>query len=439
MKIAIVLYGINNMGGIINHTEELIAGFKELGHETVLFEAIWKDKVRDQKRDTSTFSIGHSGLFVDQGRGWCFPAVNRLPYKGVEAVERSKAVLSGFDLIIWQIPVPTMQEHQRGNSDWLGLYDVPVKQIAVIHDGNLENSYPWLASVADNMIGLACVHPCAYATAENIPLPRAMIFNPQPALDEQAFALPYEKRNKGFVNCQIFKGWKHVDDLVKAIAYMPAKESDEFRFIAGGGLEQAYMTSPNKCKDRYKYLEDPTSPWYGRKIWDVAVENGMEFLGYIDNQTRDSLLSMSRLLIDPSWSNRYSKKGDHFNRVVVDAIRMGAIPVARPLGISDNLEGNGVVFKAGVNYLSIPHSADTPKKYADYIVEYSNMPSHKAEEIRNNCRETFNLFDRKVIAQQFIDLSNGNPTGYYNDLKIGKLSEKICAGAEKAFAEFWMV
>ena len=36
MKIAIVLYEINDLGGIINHTEVLAKGFKELGHSVEL-------------------------------------------------------------------------------------------------------------------------------------------------------------------------------------------------------------------------------------------------------------------------------------------------------------------------------------------------------------------------------------------------------------------
>ena len=36
MKIAIVLYDINQIGGIINHTEVLAKGFKELGHSVDL-------------------------------------------------------------------------------------------------------------------------------------------------------------------------------------------------------------------------------------------------------------------------------------------------------------------------------------------------------------------------------------------------------------------
>ena len=36
MKIGIVLYDINQIGGIINHTEVLAKGFKELGHSVDL-------------------------------------------------------------------------------------------------------------------------------------------------------------------------------------------------------------------------------------------------------------------------------------------------------------------------------------------------------------------------------------------------------------------
>lgn len=34
MKVLVVCNDFNNFGGIISHTEQLIAGFKDLGHET---------------------------------------------------------------------------------------------------------------------------------------------------------------------------------------------------------------------------------------------------------------------------------------------------------------------------------------------------------------------------------------------------------------------
>jgi len=105
-----------------------------------------------------------------------------------------------------------------------------------------------------------------------------------------------------------------VDDLVRAIPYM---QPNHRKIVCGGGIEYHYMTSKTKCKA--EYLDELGTP-----IWDEALASGMEYMGYVDTQERDSILSKVKLLIDPSWSHSYSKLGAHFNRVMVEAMSLDA-------------------------------------------------------------------------------------------------------------------
>ena len=118
-------------------------------------------------------------------------------------------------------------------------------------------------------------------------------------------------------------------------------------------------------------------------------------------------------LIDTSWSNTF---GEHFNRVVIDAMRTGTIPIAINYGVSDNEQGNGVLLKANQNYLMIPKGS-TPKQYADLIKGFCDISESEYNRIQQNNYELVKLFDRKKIAQQYIDLANGVPTGMLSEFR----------------------
>jgi hypothetical protein len=132
----------------------------------------------------------------------------------------------------------------------------------------------------------------------------------------------------------------------------------------------------------------------------------------VSEQKRDEILDEVKFLLDPSWSRTY---GEHFNRVVVDAMRRGVVPIARNLGISDNEEGNGF-FKPGVNYLMIPWNA-TPKQFGDLINNWLNMSEAEYNKIVDTNFKMIQQFDRKNIANEYIELANGvasTETGKYD-------------------------
>ena len=439
MKILITLYDINNPGGIVNHIENLISGFIELGHEVNFVQLLWKDKVKGRKTMfPERFTENQLGMLYHQKAGWIFPAEKRFAYKGQHNINKWKDFAEGYDLIIWEVPVPTKQQQNRGNLDWLEVYNISprVKQIGIVHDGNLRKSYPWIQNVKQYFNGLACVHPCAYHGAEVIEIPRALILNPQD-LSDVSPELNWLGRSKGFLSLQTFKGWKHVDDLIRAIAHM---DSETEKYVAGGGIEYRYMTSKEKCKEKYFTARefDPDIPanLLGMKIWDVALYKGMEWLGYIHPEEVDRRMKQLRCVIDPSWSRNYAKIGDHFNRVIVDGMMRGLVPIARNLGVSTNEEGVGEVFKPNKNYVMIPYDAK-PKEFAEIVEDTVNLPTSRAEQYYQDNLELLPLFERTKIAQEYIDLGNGLPTGFYNKLETGTVDPKTTMKAEKVIREFF--
>lgn len=400
MKILLAFYPIDDMGGIINHNEQLCAGLKEIGHEV-------HTKILVPRQDWPRNGIAggratlspHTGLYFDQRKGYSWTNKDIIPYRG-PMNRYATEELGKYDLIIWQVAVPTKRKENRGNVDWINLYYTGKTQLAVIHDGNFLASYPWLEQICEQLDGLACVHHCAYNSAKQISVPSSFIPNPQKIHKVDLSREQWDRRNKGFLSLQTFKAWKHVPELVAAVPYTQTIGCH----LAGKGIDYYYLTSKDKCK------------WPG--VWDAAINAGMVYHDVITNEQRDELLRDNMCLVDPSWSNKYSNIGGHFNRVVVDAILQGAVPIVRPLGISTNLEGKGELFVAGENCLMIPQTANAAD-YGAYLEEYCNMPYEMYLRIMREATNLLPMFDRTVVAHQFIELASGGYT------QMGKTSPKV--------------
>ncbi len=446
MKIALLLYPMNDLGGIINHTEDLAWGFKELGHQVDLYFLYWKKSIKettitdeivlDALVKQGLWSKGAFGI-VSQQYGWNLSKEQKLCYLGEENTKRTIGKLQQYDLLIWETSAPSISGENKGNHDWLKLYSSGVPNIGFIHDGNFRDGYPWLYAVMNQFHGLACVHDCAYNSAENIAIPRTLILNPQDITKHNS-GWDYKQRWKGFLSLQTFKKWKHVDDLVRAIPYIKGSSN---KYLAGGGIEYRYMTSKDKIKEEYiaRALEDPNlPPEIARQrisIWDRALEHGMVWLGYINNSDRNDRLKKLRVLVDPSWGNKYAAIGGHYNRTVVDAMLNDTIPVATSLGMlgTKNISN---VFKPDINFIPLKPNM-FPKQYAQVIEHACNLSNKERNKIIESNKSLLKLFDRKLIAQQVIDLSRGKPTGVLGKIEKGITSAKIKSESNKAMVEFF--
>lgn len=400
MKILIALHQCMDLGGIINHTEQLIGGLKDLGHDVDLKELVWAMNAVDQRKEAE-WTIGPSGIPHHQGKGWNFKRSQRIPYRGGANLSGAVQRLQAYDLVIWTVPVPSKNKNNLGNDDWPDLYDLGpnVKQVAFIHDGNAKKGAPHIIAIEQHLDAICCVHPCATNGAEFTTTPRALTLNPQ-----DTPVRPYKSWNEkqtGFINMQTFKAWKHVHELVEAIHYMPPREENELREIAGLGIEYRYMNSPDKCKDAYFHAD-------GTRFWESAEDNGMTHYDYWNVDEVNSKLIFARVLVDPSWSNNYSKIGGHFNRVVVDAMIRGCVPVARHKGMGEEL------FVAGQHYIPILEHADA-QEYADTVLETGNMPANQAQLIIDANRELLPQFDRINIAKQVLAMAHGD-----YDMQVGE-------------------
>jgi glycosyltransferase involved in cell wall biosynthesis len=415
MKIMMVMHTFNNFGGIINHCEHLMAGLKEIGHE-VTFAYLKPAKTLKQPDMTAPLKEGYeigvgSGYPVHQGDGWIAPYYS---YLIKESIDKFIADANQHDIVIWQSIFGFKNKDTEQNLDWLPMVEkITAKQVPIIHDANLKKLYPWIQLFEKHFSGLACVHPAAYESADFMNVPRALILNPQDIAGVPETP-PFAQRENKLLSIQTFKRWKRVDDLIRSVPYMPTVKT----LVGGYGIEAAYMMSKDKCKEEYyatkEYDPDVSEDRLGKRIWENAENSGnFEYLGFISGAKRDEILATSKFLVDPSWSNTF---GEHFNRVVIDAMRIGTVPIAINYGVSNNEEGMGVVLKAGINYCMIKKSS-TPKQYGEAITNFCNMSEADYRQIQLNNYELIKQFDRKVIAQHYVDLANQKPTGYLTELK----------------------
>ena len=365
MKILMTMYQIQDYGGIINHVENLTQGFQEAGHTVDIVMLCPKHKAISvtSKRDDWQINPKGTGYRYNQARGWS--GIPKVPYLDDARREQFRQQTLEYDAVIWHIPVPTLNKDNKGVTQWEELYHPRANHFGIIHDGNFPQLYPHLNHVKEFFKGLICVHEAAYYSTlkTGIDIPSTMIVNPfdlsEWQKDPEAYApLDWKDRN-GFVSVQVFKGWKRVDSLIRAI---PRMQNNEKKIVGGAGIEYRYMTSYDKCKDKYKEQD-------GTRIWDNAIRFDMDYVGVIPTPTFYNYLKEAKLQIDPSWSKKYSQYGAHFNRTTVEAMICGAVPVATDLGMI-----NSLVFQAGSNFFQLEHDSS----FANYAHCIDYWLSHEA-------------------------------------------------------------
>ena len=416
MKVLLAHFQIQDYGGIVNYSEFLARGLKANGHDvdSVMLKNKGKtgyNKTKDRS-GTQGWEFGPGlGLWMHQKSGW--DGMYQLNY--TTDVKSGESWTADYDLVIYIVPVPTCSKATKGDEDWLNLFrNSSAKQIAVVHDGNMQKLYPHLLNVCDELDGIVCVHDASFNSCEVLPVRRIFIPNPHD-YDPLCDITPMSERTDGFVSMQTFKRWKRVDDLVRAIPFM-----DDFheKIVCGGGIEYHYMTSETKCKPIYK-------DEHGNRIWDNAIKAGMDFRGYITTVERDAILQDVKLLVDPSWSLKYSELGAHFNRVMVEAMSWGCVPVCTDLGMK-----NSILFKPGINYIEVPHDCN-PVEYAK-IIDDALCNNQLLEQMQENNLKMMEQFDKNEIAFKIVNFAMDDDF----DKWVGKPTEKLIADASRKMEHF---
>jgi glycosyltransferase involved in cell wall biosynthesis len=447
MKIAYVCHKGDTYGGFVSHTEHAIHGLKKRGHDVDFFflsysgpnEMFVRKKIDTLHKEGVTIEGKHfrtldrgigTGLYNHIQLGWITPVT---PYKTLQQKKILKEKLETYDVVIWHTPFWFKQKPVLCDTDWPMLLDLqnPVN-VAFHHDANIRDNSAWMFFIDKYFDRLINVHQASYNSSSVFETPRTLIFNPQ-IINKVEKDFNGDKKVK-FFSLQYWKGSKHVDDLIRAIPHL--KEDILIR-VAGNGLDYRYLKSIDKCPEDFigspKRDPDILESNIGRPIFNIALETGkLEDLNWVTEQERNSIFEDTDFFVDTAWYKVSTELGEHFSRTLVEAMIRGIVPIARNLGLSNNLEGNGEVFKAGENYIMIPYNA-TPKEFAEILDGASKISSEEYRKIQNNNFELLKHFDLDYVVEQYEKVFKGEPCGFYGKYETGgtEIPEKFLQKAEK--------
>ena len=360
MKILIPIYEIQDYGGIVAHTEWLIKGLTEHGHESQLVILRNNDQepyIRKAQGPVGSYPSATGGS-VHLLAGWY--GVPVMSYGTLQRAYQFLEYAKDFDYIIWDLPVP-----YNGEGFWRPLYESNVPQVAVVHDAHYPKTYkPQLDSVAQHLLFVAPVNESAYGSLESYPGVRRMICNGHPLVFTD-FQKKWEHRPKKVVCAHVWKAWKHMDVAVAASIF-----TVEAHVVLGGdGIEGRYMRSKDKCKPKYKGL------------WEAFQNTTHEYKGILTAaQLMEEYLD-ARVMMDLSYNARFNSYGSHFNRSMVEGINYGCIPLVAYENVKDS-----AIWKPGVNCMAMP--VIEPEAVASYMDCMVNWNSDDAEAMLAEGRRT---------------------------------------------------
>jgi glycosyltransferase involved in cell wall biosynthesis len=404
LKIMFAVPEGEDMGGIISSSENLMAGFKELGH-SVTFARVRSIPSLAHTGRPDRENIREEDWSIGEGSGYDFHPVQGWagPYYSMTnsaSVDKFIADAQQHDVVVWIAMYGFANNRTEGTTDWTRMltgHGVP--QVAFNHDDHLWTRQAWSCVFDDYVAGWAGVQHCSFDSLKGMKSPRAMI---SPGHDMSRLVknpLPLGKRDRTMLSLQVAKSWKKVDKLVAAVPYI----RDAKVLLGGDGIELRYMRSKEKCKPRYLCTPtvdpDATAKMRGKRIWDNATASkNFEYVGTMSEERRDQLMRKTTLLVDLSTR----ANSGQLNRVVVESMMAGTVVVAVP----DFLSGvrRETPFVPGTHYLPID-SGGTPREIAETLNSYMSMSPKEFRRIQSNATELIQQYDRKLGAQHLIDLA----------------------------------
>lgn len=470
MRILIADFEIAKYGGIVEHVTAKVKALKALGHVVDIAQlsaAATTQKTYDnkvKKFEDGTFSEGlkvnsqNGGYEYDEATGYWknnyygffLPPSNRIGVFEKNALERWHNLVENFDLIMWNFMPTKSSAWGKGDfSFWWKFYDLPtdkIKQIFIAHDAYFDVRASNVTALREKILFIECAHIAAYRCCEHLGIPRTLLLNPRYL--EQGAKMPIkmmQKREIDFFAAHIFKSMKHVDDLIRAVPHFNQKSEYSVQ-IAGSGIEQAYMVAPTKCKEPYKVSRkrdpDIDSEYLGQKIWDVAEQYGMEYLGQISSEEVNRKLRNAKFAIDPSWAAHYSQYcRTHINGFIIEAMLNGCYPVLRDYrglmkGVNEDLYDP--LFE-NINAIIIPWDA-TPKEFAKALKKAERMsPAKYLKDTRENFALVHELFNAKNNMKEVIRLVKGGKKLVNKELEKGKDSPTVKKITKEIMEDFYHI
>jgi hypothetical protein len=414
LRILYALPQTMDLGGIAPSTEHIIAGMRQLGHDC---EFMYIKQTKSNTRGTGDAEPGwkkYAGQWVSgEGTGVMFHPMLGWGGPGWSLYDRAHIDLAvnymnTFDIVVWGAAFGFKVNWYEGSREWLDVFSkVKAKKIVMIRDDHFWGRQSWNVEFDQYVDGWACVNACGFDECEGLTKPRAVIHSPHDLSDLDRRQKPMGKRKPGIFSVQNAKSWKRVDEIVRCVPYL-----QHTLWLAGEGLVIRNMRAPadgGKLKPGYivNHRADPSAHirHVGRPIWDVAIAEGMQYLGPVNEATRDKCFSDIRFGLDLSTRENTGQ----INRVYIEAAKHGCVMLAVPEFMS-GVNGTNWI-KPGVHYLPV-HSGRTPVDLAMQLDDAFKLKASKYAQMQDDNYEAIQRYDRRTACQQLIDLAMGKKTGW---------------------------
>lgn len=470
MKILIGDFAIAKYGGIVEHVSAKVKALRALGHDVDLFQftsasttqrfydkkiaelksGAFQDKLKLNSQNGGYEYDEATGYYKNNYYGFFLPPSNRIGVYEENALERWRKLTEGVDLIIWNFaPTKSSDWDRRDGSKfdfWWRFFDLPssVAQMFVVHDAYFDVRASNISALRDKIWFLECAHVAAYGCCANIGIPRTLLLNPR--YIEDGARMPVRAmtaRKCDFFAAHIFKSMKHVDDLIRAVPHLNPDGATYSVTIAGSGIEQAYMVAGEKCKEPYKVSAkrdpdiDPSR--YGQRIWDVAEECGMNYVGQISGEAVRQNLLNAKFAVDPSWAEHYANYcRTHINGFIIEAMLCGCYPVLRDYRglVKGDEEVYDPLFE-NINAIVIPWDA-TPRQFAEALKQAARMsPAKYLRDTRQNFELVKELFNAKTNMEEVLNLVRGGRKRLRSELECGRDSDTVKRVTSEIMEDFY--
>jgi len=235
MRIAIIHFPINKVGGIDSWAINIQIGFRRLGHEVQLIHSTPQSRFKCHPTEGRTVS-----------EKTIIPGIH-LGYRD-EDMDDTLEKLNGYDLVMFlhAAPHPTKANlNYYDIENWKRLYkEVSKPKMSVFHDRNWTKTNEWITEVVDHVDGvLAAQHhflDCAqdYASHRSTDLPPIKVWWEYQPFDIPELDLDYVMKNKDFYGV-VATQWIAWKNHKKFLPMLPEIEIP-IRFY-GAGMDYNYI------------------------------------------------------------------------------------------------------------------------------------------------------------------------------------------------------
>lgn len=463
-KVRFVHFEIAKYGGIVEEIEQRLQAFKDLGWDADIIrltykksesEKYYKGKVKelesgeyfkelksDSQRAGMEKAIS-SGYWKNPYYGWVLPPyTNLIPVFHDNALEFWNKAMEGVDLVFWSF-MPTKTGSAEGFSEWWKYFDLPesTQQVFIVHDGYFDQRSAWVTALKDKITFLECVHLAGFNSCNNIAIPRRNSIIPR-RFPNQMYEKLKSDREVDVFSAHIFKSMKKMDDIIRAIPHFSKRVKGHKTIIGGADIEYNYMTSETKTKPCYIADKNRDPDLFdgleGKRIWDNALQYGMDYRGLLAEKTMIEFYQNSKFYIDASWSKHYAQyESTHINSTTIDAAINGCYPVLRDYrGLTKNVMYKDDFFFDNIKAVIIPWDA-TPKQFADMLADaYYNIDD---EQYYFDTQHNFEMFYKRADSLQIALQILKTLDGEYDELHLGEDSDNVILQTYDVMENFFKI